>query len=199
MTLRRLTLESFETADSASDRFEIDRIAFEDARLEAFEKGYTAGWDDAVAAQGEDIARFRSELGQNLQRMSFSYHDARQHVLEALRPLIIGMAAKVLPRAAQLALPHMIADELAPHAEALSAAPISIVANPKALPQIRAALSEQPSLPMIFAADPALGEGQVHLKYAETETKIDLDGVIDAIDAAITGYFNTDAQEPANG
>ena len=35
----------------------MDDVSLEDERLEAFEAGYQAGWDDAVKAQTEDARR----------------------------------------------------------------------------------------------------------------------------------------------
>ena len=40
----------------------------EDQQLQAFEKGYQAGWDDAVKAQADSIAKVSAEFGQNLPR-----------------------------------------------------------------------------------------------------------------------------------
>lgn len=199
MTKRQIQLESFETGSTPVEEIALAPSDFEDARLAAFEKGYSAGWDDAVQAQDVEAARFRSDLGQNLQELSFTYHEARQHLLEALRPLLIDMAAKVLPAIARQTLGQIVAEQLTPLAEALTSAPITIVANPDSLPQIREVLADRASLPLVFAEEASLGEGQVYLKFAETETRIDLDGVITLITEAINTYFRANQQEQEHG
>lgn len=202
MTTRSIQLESFEPEPAPPEpQIEIDPRAFEEERLAAFEKGYTAGWDDAVAAQEREGTKLRAELAQNLQELSFSYHEARQQVLGALRPLLVDIAAKMLPQMARQTLAQMVAEELAPLAEQATSVPVLVVANPVALPQIEAVMTDRASLPLVFQAEPSLGEGQVYLKFADTETRIDLDGVIGAIGAAIDTYFSADQdqEEAAHG
>jgi len=200
MSLSRIQLESFEAEpESPSPQIELDPGAFEEERLAAFEKGYTAGWDDAVAAQEAEGARLRTDLAQNLQELSFTYHEAREQVLMALRPLLVDIAAKLLPTMARQTLSHMVADQLQPLAESSTSVPISILANPVSLPQIEDVLRSLSSLPLVYVPDASLGEGQVYLKFAETETRIDLDGVIGLISEAIDTYFSANQQEAAHG
>lgn len=195
----RFTLESFEAPDPKSAQLALDPEEFENARLAAFEKGYSAGWDDAVAAQDAEMTRLRADLGQNLQALAFTYHEARQNVLEALRPLLVDMTAKVLPMVARQALAPVVAEQLMPVAEKLSGQPVTVVASPAALPQIRGLLSGETRLPLSFIAEPSLAECQVYLRFADTETQIDLDGVIGAIGEAITTYFQVKQEEPHHG
>ena len=199
MTQNRLKLQSFEIAEVPSPQISLDPAEFEEARLAAFEKGYTAGWDDAIAAQDSEAARLRADLGQNLRDLSFTYHDVRQHVLSALKPLLEDMAAKVLPVVARETLAPIIAEQLAPLTESLASTPITVVSNPLAMPQIREILSAETELPLVFQAEPTLGESQVYLRFTETETCIDLDGVIALIQEAIATYFNTQSKEQAHG
>lgn len=200
MNKSRIQLESFESDVLAqSQHLEIDRGDFEEARLAAFETGYTAGWDDAVAAQEAEGAKLRSDIEQNLQELSFSYHEARQHLLTALKPLLVDIAAKLLPAMARSTLAHMVAEQLNPLAESLTSAPISVVANPVSLPHIEEVLADRSSLPLVFVGEPSLGDGQVYLKFAETETRVDLDGVIGLITDAIHTYFSATQQESTHG
>ena len=200
MTRQRIELESFEPEEVQPEaQIALDPRAFEEERLAAFEKGYTAGWDDAVAAQEAEGTRLRSELAQSLQELSFTYHEARQQILAALRPLLVEIAAKMLPAMARHSLAPMVAEQLAPLSEAVTSVPISVVANPAALPLIEDILASRSSLPLVFVGEPSLGEGQVYLKFAETETRIDLDGVIGLIAAAIDTYFSANQEEMAHG
>lgn len=196
---KSVQLESFEQTERSENAFEIDHAAFEEARLVAFEKGYTAGWDDAIAAQDAETTRLRSDLGQNLQSLSFTYHEARQNVLEALRPLLLEMTAKVLPAMARDTLGHVVVEQLMPLADKLTVRPVTVVASPISLPQIRDLLSQERSIPLAFRAEPSLGECQVYLRFSETETRIDLDRVIAAIHDAITTYFSAEKEEATHG
>lgn len=201
MNRTKIRLESFEAepAPPPPPQIEIDPSVFEEERLAAFEKGYTAGWDDAVAAQEAEGTKLRSDLGQNLQELSFTYHEARQEILMALRPLLVDIAAKLLPAMARQTLAQMVAEQLQPLAESATTVPITILASPLSLPVIEEVLGNRSSLPLVFVGDQTLGEGQVYLKFADTETRIDLDGVIRLIAEAIDTYFSASQQEAAHG
>ena len=60
----------------------------ESVRLEAFEKGYQAGWDDSSIAHQTEREKVSSELAQNLQDMSFTYHEAYAKLSLAMKPLL---------------------------------------------------------------------------------------------------------------
>lgn len=191
----RLRLESFEPRAPEDAELALDPAEFEEAKLAAFEKGYQAGWDDAVAAQNAETARLHADLGQNLQALGFTYHEARQHMLDALRPLLIDICAKVLPELARDSLGPVVAEQLLPVADTLVSAPVAVVCNPVALPQIEETLSSHSDLPLVFEPEPTLGEGQAYLRFSETETRIDLDAVVGAISRAVTTYFNADLKD----
>lgn len=191
----RLRLESFEPRAPEDAELALDPAEFEEAKLAAFEKGYQAGWDDAVAAQNSETARLHADLGQNLQALGFTYHEARQHMLDALRPLLIDICAKVLPELARDSLAPVVAEQLLPAADNLISAPIAVVCSPVALPQIEEILATRSDLPLIFEPEPTLGEGQAYLRFSETETRIDLDAVVGAISQAVTTYFNADLKD----
>ncbi|KEO54561.1 hypothetical protein [Thioclava pacifica] len=191
----RLTLESFEAGPPEEQGLALDPAVFEEAKLAAFETGYQAGWDDAVAAQNAETARLHSDLGQNLQALSFTYQEARAQMLQALRPLLVEICEKLLPQMARDSLAGVVVEQLIPEAEALASVPIVISANPVALPQIEELLAHKTDLPLRFVAEQMLGEGQVYLRFSESETRIDLDAVTAAISNAVTTYFNADLKD----
>ncbi|AQS46562.1 hypothetical protein BMG03_01150 [Thioclava nitratireducens] len=192
---QRLKLESFEPKASEAGEIALDPAELEETKLAAFETGYQAGWDDAVAAQNVETARLHGDLGRNLQALGFTYNEARQHMLGALEPLLLEICGKLLPELARASLSAVVAEQLMPIAGDLCARPITVVGNPTALPQIQEALAPRADLPLAFVAEPSLGEGQVYLRFADTETRVDLDAVIAAISRAVTTYFTATAKD----
>ena len=79
----------------------ITELSLEEERLEAFERGYQAGWDDCAKSQMEESRRITADLAQNLQDLSFTYEEAYAAVMQALHPLLEQMIAAVLPRLAR--------------------------------------------------------------------------------------------------
>jgi flagellar assembly protein FliH len=197
---RPLRLEVFEDIDGSGASVTMARAELEENRLAAFERGYTAGWDDAAAAQTEEVARLRADLGRNLQDMAFSYHEARSHVLRALEPLLHDMVTKVLPAIARQALGQMVLEQLRPVAEGLSDAPITVTANPVNRAVIEAIVIGQAAIPMTFCGEESLGKGQAYLRFGVAESRVDLDGVIATIAAAVSAFFQIEKERDiANG
>lgn len=193
---RRVQLEVFELTDMTDERVELGQAELEECRLAAYEQGYTAGWDDAIAAQDSEVARLRADLGRNLEDMSFTYHEAHSHVLRSLEPLLTDMVTKVLPAVARQSLGPMVLEQLRPKAKELAGAPVHIVANPANRELLERLVTADSPFPLAFEAEESLGDGQVYLRFGtEDETRIDLDGVIDAISSAVSGFFRIEKQE----
>lgn len=187
-----LRLEIFDTATAADGTQQplVEQTVVEEAKVASFEQGYSAGWDDAVAAQQGDQNRIHADLARNLQSLSFSFQDARSHVLQSIRPLILEMANRLLPEVARETLAPMVLEALMPIADELSDAPLTLVLNPAVRPQVEALVSQATGLPMMIEEEPSLSEGQVYIRFGPAETKVDLDQVTADIAAAVRAFFN---------
>ncbi|MGB3177421.1 MAG: flagellar biosynthesis protein [Albidovulum sp.] len=192
---RRVQLEVFELTDMTDERVELGQAELEECRLAAYEQGYTAGWDDAVAAQDQEVARLRADLGQNLQDLNFTYHEAHSHVLRTLEPLLQDMVTKVMPAIARDSLGPMVLEHLRPIAKEMANQPIVLVANPANRDLLERLVVHEVSFPITMREEPSLGEGQVHIRMNEEESRIDLDGVIAAISTAVSGFFSVEKHE----
>jgi flagellar biosynthesis/type III secretory pathway protein FliH len=195
-----LRLEVFETDHAPNGRTVVlDTMHLEETKLASYDSGYAAGWEDAVAAQSGDRTHIQAELARNLLTLSFTFHEARSHVLHSLRPLLSEMVAKLLPVLARDTLAPVVLDALLPMAEKLADAPISIVLNPASRPAVEALLENETSLPLHITEEPSLSEGQVYLKLGDSETQVNLDRAIAEISAAVRGFFEIPEKEKANG
>jgi flagellar biosynthesis/type III secretory pathway protein FliH len=195
-----LRLEVFETtAEPARTTVVTDLSAMEEARLAAYEQGYTAGWDDASAAQSEDQTRLGAEIARNLQTLAFTYHEARTHVLRGIEPLLAQMTERVLPDMARAALAPMIVETLRPMAADLADAPVILLINPAARPAVEALLERSGNLPVAIQDEPTLGEGQAQLRFGPSETRIDLDRAVADIATAVRGFFDLNLTETSHG
>jgi len=186
-----LRLEVFDMAPAPDGSLlPLVEATVEDAKVASFEQGYSAGWDDAVAAQQGDQIRIRADLARNLQSLSFTFQDARSHVLQAIRPLILEMVNRLLPEVAREALAPTVLEAVTPLAEELADAPLTLVLNPAARPQVEDLLTRATGLPMVIEEEPTMPEGQVYIRFGTTETKVDLAQVTTDIGAAVRAFFN---------
>jgi flagellar assembly protein FliH len=190
----RLRLETFSAGSAVAPDVgaEAER---EEIRSAAFEQGYSAGWDDAIAARDTDEARRRQAVLSALSDLSFSYHEAHSHVLSAIRPLLLDMVHKVLPTIARDTLGPMIIDQIIPVARDLAGAPVTITVSPASRADVEAALADNCTLPVTIVEDAELTQGQAYLRLGDTETHVDLDGVVAAITGAVEAFFAPDQNE----
>lgn len=187
-----LRLEVFDTAQTADGTPLplVEATAAEEAKVAAFEQGYSAGWDDASAAQQGDQSRISADLARNLQSLSFTFQDARSHVLQAIRPLMLEMINRLLPEVAHEALAPTVLEALTPIADEMSDAPMTLVLNPAVRSQVEDLVSKATGLPMNIEEEPTLSEGQVYIRFGTAEAKVDLDRVTADIAAAVRAFFN---------
>jgi flagellar biosynthesis/type III secretory pathway protein FliH len=187
-----LRLEVFDTAPAFDGTLQplVEANVVEEAKVASFEQGYSAGWDDAVAAQQGDQSRIHADLARNLQTLSFTFQDARSHVLQAIRPLILEMTNRLLPEVAREALAPTVLEALMPIADELSDAPLTLVLNPAVRPQVEGLVTQATGLPMQIEEEPSLSEGQVYIRFGTTETKVDLAQVTEDIATAVRAFFN---------
>jgi flagellar biosynthesis/type III secretory pathway protein FliH len=187
-----LRLEVFDTVIAADGTPQpmVEITAVEEAKVASFEQGYSAGWDDAVAAQQGDQTRIRADLARNLQSLAFTFQDARSHVLQAIRPLILEMTSRLLPEVAREALAPTVLEALTPLAEELADAPLTLVLNPAVRGQIEDLITQATGLPMVIDEEPSLPEGQVYIRFGSVETKVDLSQATADIAIAVRAFFN---------
>jgi flagellar assembly protein FliH len=187
-----LRLEVFDTASTADGALQplVEATAVEEAKVASFEQGYSAGWDDAVAAQQGDQTKIRADLARNLQSLAFTFQDARSHVLQAIRPLILEMVDRLLPEVAREALAPTVLEALTPLADDLADAPLTLVLNPAVRGQVEDLVTQATGLPMVIEEEPSLPEGQVYIRIGRSEAKVDLSQVTADIAIAVRAFFN---------
>lgn len=184
-----LKLEIFDTGPVAPPGASLDLLT-EEARLAAYEDGYTAGWEDAAAAEAASEARLGADLARHLQSLGFTFQEARIHVLRMVEPLMVQVVARILPQIAQDTLAPIVAEALMPMAEQLSETPLRLVVNPLMRARVEERLATVTSgLPLTVVEEPSLGEGQAYLRLGETELVVDLDQAVARIAEAVHGFF----------
>lgn len=173
--------------------------ATEDQQLQAFENGYQAGWDDAVKAQADSVAKVSAEFGQNLQDMSFTYHEALSKLTLSIKPIMAGIVDKLLPAVARDALGPQIIEQLVAMIKDDPNQPIEIVVAPSNVDTINDLADGKLSEPFEVVAEPSLGEGQAFVRIGAAERSIDLDTVLTGVHDAMAAFFHEAEQENENG
>ncbi len=171
----------------------------EKIRLEGYEAGYKAGWDDAVKAEEVEQNRIGAEFARNLQDMGFTFHEARAHVLNTLEPLLLGMVEKVLPELVSQTIGHSIIEEMLPLATSVADTPLEVVVRPSCRARLEPLLASATAIPITLVEEPSLAEGQVFLRAGELEKHLDFTGALDRIGKSISDLFSLNERAFQNG
>tara|TARA_R110002126_G_scaffold108621_5_gene245263 strand:- start:2146 stop:2751 length:606 start_codon:yes stop_codon:yes gene_type:complete len=166
----------------------ISQDALEDIKLESFERGYSAGWEDALKAQSGSRTEAANAFIASLQDISFGYHEARAGLVKAMQPVLTDIMAKLLPEVAHATLGAQVVEQLIGMLRKAADQPIRIEATQDNLDMLEQLLDAPVSPPFVCAPNSDLGPSQVLLQVGSEESEIDFDQVISGIAAAMTGF-----------
>ncbi|MBQ0751333.1 MAG: flagellar biosynthesis protein [Roseovarius sp.] len=175
----------------------ITDVSLEEERLEAFEKGYQAGWDDCVKSQVEDGRRITADLVQNLQDIGFTYEEVHAAIMGSMQRLLQQVTQTVLPPLSHAMLVPHVTEILHDLLESNGRQPVQITAGPADLAILRRISAEIPDLACTLTEDETLASGQVCVRLGESERALDMPDVLMRIEQAISGYFQDNKRSVA--
>lgn len=197
-----LTLEDFSTfshfSSGQSDGF-VPSAQIETEKSAAYEAGYSAGWDDAIQAEASNQARIGEEFARHLQEMSFSFHEARTHVIKGMEPLLQELLNKFLPAIIRDTMGARIVEILEPLIADAADTPVQIAVAPGCESAIEPLLSASGIDVVQITGEPTLSEGQAFLKLGQCERKIDLTQAVEQIATAIQAVYQLNERELRHG
>lgn len=182
-------LEDFKSTDPAdTETLLMSDVELEEQRLAAFEKGYSAGWEDAIAADSQGKAHLSAALTQNLEDAAFSYHEALSQMQASLVPVFEAIAEQLLPGMIRTGLAPQILRALDDVATQAMGRPLVLAIPPGTEQTIAPLLPEIENVELIIDEDPALSDGQARLHLDDGGIEIDLTTLIDDIREAIAAF-----------
>ncbi|MCL4674748.1 MAG: hypothetical protein KJZ59_01655 [Pararhodobacter sp.] len=190
-----LRLEVFETPETPDGPVFLMPEQVEDIRLNAYERGYLAGWEDGANQSEADETTRRAAIARQVEQLSFTYHEARSHVLRALRPVFEAMVASVLPAAARASIIPLTIEHLLPLAQAAADEPVTLRVATGSLAAFEAAFEGLVLPPMTVVATDDLAEGQAEFEFGAMRSSIDLDHAADTIRRAIDSFYQIQIEE----
>ena len=166
-------------------------VKVEEVRLEAYEGGYQAGWDDATEAHGNEKERVLSDLAQRLEDMAFTYQEAHAKIMLALEPMLTQLVTRLLPQMTEKSLQAHLLAQILDLAERSAAQSVELAVSPDTVAPLEALLKDRIDLPFAINAEPSLADGQAYLRVDQSERLIDLDAVTEATTEAFEAFFDS--------
>lgn len=173
-----------------------DEIA--DARLEAFEQGYSSGWEDALKAHRDGASLLSDALRTSLERATLTRQEAFDQFIASAEALIGGIVTQVLPEMSQAVLGGHLRDILNKSLTEGLEQPVVLTVSPADYDTLlRLSHGWLPETARLVA-DPALKTGQADLKLGGTEAHIDLATVTQEVNAAVEAFFHVAKETLSN-
>ncbi|NRB34147.1 MAG: hypothetical protein HRU31_05275 [Rhodobacteraceae bacterium] len=193
------SLEDFSVPESVSDSFDVgDSLQEEDAKLEAFERGYAAGWEDASAAEAGRVAELTDALDMRLRDLSFTYHEALTQMRSNMEPVLRCLFDEILPSAMARTLAPRLSDEVTRLIQGTATTPVVIHVSPGQCEPVLALVSRDHQMPLDVREDPAMARDEARIEIEQASYELDSASVISAAENAINDYLFTALSEVSN-
>lgn len=190
-----LRLEVFETPETIDGPALLMPEELEELRLNAYERGYVAGWEDGGQQEAHDKEARRAAVERTAEQLAFTYHEARGHVLKSLQPLFTAIVETMLPRLARASVVPLTLEQLMPLAHAAAETPLVLRVAPGSAADFRQALDGMVLPPLEIVESDDLAEGQAAFDFDAAETLIDLSHAAEAIGSAIDSFYRIQNEE----
>lgn len=190
-----LKLEVFETPESSDVPVFLLPEQVEDIRLNAYERGYGAGWDDGEQQIEATAAAQRDTIARQIEQLNFTYVEAQTHVLRALEPLFESLLSIVLPSAACASVIPLTIEQLLPLVQTAAEAPITLRIASGSQARFEAAFEGLVLPPLSLVETDDLVEGQAELSFETAQSRIDLTHAADAMRQAIERFYQIQNEE----
>ena len=170
-------------------------LAIEEMKLESFEAGYKAGWDDSMKAQTQTRAHVGEVFAKSLTEARYSYDEARFDLASELRSVIEPILSQLLPKLAQETLGVHIIEQMHALQEEVTDREVEIFVAPKRRDALEALLEDwAPDAPNIIS-DSTLGPDQAFIRIGRHEREINFEVWLQQILDTTRSYFDKALKE----
>ena len=171
----------------------------EDLKLQAYEGGFQAGWEEAIKAQSETMGHVSAGLAASLQNASFEYHELRRTLHESVKSILTEVVETVLPVTAHASLGRHICDLIGTLSLDALDRRIEIAVAPGRDDVVRDLLALELPEPFEVVVDPMMSPDQAILRLGSKEMDLNLDKTVAEISTAVTNYFEIQKAEVNDG
>lgn len=192
MTAASSLLKDFAARRESSDdlRF-LSEEELEDERLTAFEKGYGAGWEDALRSVEKNAAAMDETFRQRIEDLGFTYYEAHAAMVKEISAIVTAVCNKALPSIAQNTLGAHISEMLTDLAKSAGEMPVHIVVHPEQAPILEAVVASSSGFPITVKSDASMSLAQAEMRFSDHATLVDLGSATDEILELLAAFHHS--------
>lgn len=184
-----LALEEFDAQEDETARHLIAEEELEAQKVQAFEQGYKAGWDDAAKASQEQQAKAETRLADQIRELDVTYSDARQQVVDSFVPVLRAFTSTVSATLCAETLSSIVEKKVASHLSSGGEQPVVLAANAQSVELLRSMLSTEDTRNFSFRVQESLSDGQTQVSFGGLEELIDVDTACEELRTLLEEYF----------
>ena len=188
MPIAHLLVDFAAPANGANARL-LDEDALEEERLAAFERGYGAGWEDALQAQEQGRIALTEEMRATFADLSFTYQEALTRMTLSLEPMFRSLVDTVLPQAFDRGYAARVVEQMCEFARAQISQPILLAVPSGVAAEISALLPPDLTPAPRVVEDPSLKAGQARVQVGTARAEVDCAALQEAIAEAFEAYL----------
>lgn len=182
-------LEDFTAQANGANVHLLDEEALEEERLAAFERGYGAGWEDALAAQEQGRAALTDEMRAAFSDLSFTYQEALTRMTLSLEPMFQSLIGVVLPQALDRGFAFRVVEQMSEMARSQIEQPILLAVPTGSLDAVTGLLPADVSPSPRVVEDPSLQPGQARLQVGTARAEVNCTDLLHKISEAFDAYL----------
>ena len=194
-----LPLEDFGRVAVQEPTSVIDGERLEAEKLTAFDKGYAAGWDDATESHKAESTTAERALSARLEELSFTFHEARAHVMRALHPFLTGLVDRIVPQVLTETLGYRLNDALIALADGCPDPDIAVHTNPADAEAVAAHLADHARFPTQIVPDDTLMRGLIQMRLGASAVEIDLTAIETTLRDALAALDDLNKETLSHG
>lgn len=196
---RRFLLESFDTSHPV-DAADTEVLA-QEKWLEAFEKGYKDGWEDAERTLSQRQGQISDAFAQNLMDLTFTLGEARAAVRRDLSALLRGVLTALMPETLVHLLGPQILAELDDLAAEYATDTFEVLVSADQKLFVERALAGAGFASGQVIAAPEQPRDSAMIRFGAVEREVDLAAALREIASMVETYFDEhdSAKERSHG
>lgn len=192
-------LEDFTPEAHLDEPSEIAAAEAEETKLVAFEQGYSAGWEDAIAAQSENTRVATQEFAKTISDISFTYHEAVAHVQKELIPVLDAILTQIVPQTLDASFIGLVIEKLNDIALERAEVPVLVTCSPYRRVLLEQTLSGIAGVKVRLMTDPAFAQDAVSLGFDESESHMDLSDIAEHLVREVEAYSHSLGKDVTHG
>jgi flagellar assembly protein FliH len=168
----------------------------EDIRLAAFEKGYAAGWEDALKSQATENSRASNGMAHHLEDISFTFHEAREQFAKCSGEILRLISEKFLPEILHGTLGQHILQEIESILNSSAPDALTIFVPKGKKENFQNLLKLELPMSLYIEEDISLNDDQIALRVIDIEREINVNRTINSmLDAIDTFTFENEMSD----